>query len=203
MFLYTCKSPAPRAQDFSSTPAPHHLPSPWCVCREEVSCHSFCLPEVVSVLSVLSILQISQQLPEELRETTGSVMRNSLCSHRAGQPLSTQRSQGSRDEGEEKANAAEKCRNYSQGPAHGWWSISSVGYLCLPSWAEMPGSYIHNSQVHVYIKIMTVLHRGKLTQRQLTWILRYHVRAGQRFEISTHFSLPGSQTNTLSMLDVT
>lgn len=68
---------------------PTTSPSPWCVCKEEVSCHSFCLPEVVSVPSVPSTLQISQQLPEELSERTGSVMRNSLCSHSAGKPLST------------------------------------------------------------------------------------------------------------------
>lgn len=95
MFLYICNSPALIAQDFCThpSPLPPSLPSPWCVCRGEVSCHSSCLPEAVSVPSVPSVLQTLLQLREELSEITGCVMRNSLCSHRAGLPEYTQQSQ--------------------------------------------------------------------------------------------------------------
>lgn len=97
MFLCICNSPALIAQDFCSCPSPlpppPDLPSPWCVCRGEVSCHSSCLPEAVSVPSVPWVLQILLQLREELSEIIGCVMRNSLCSHRGGLPEYTQQTQ--------------------------------------------------------------------------------------------------------------
>lgn len=86
MFLCIYNSPALIAQDFCSCPSPlpppPDLPSPWCVCRGEVSCHSSCLPEAVSVPSVPWVLQILPQLREELSEIIGHVTRNSLCSQR-------------------------------------------------------------------------------------------------------------------------
>lgn len=129
-------------------------------------------------------------------------MRNSLCSHRAGQPVSTQCSQGSTEEGEEKANAAGSAEITVRGLPMG-------DEASHPCWLSLPALLGRDArQPHSQLSSALLYQDNEcITQREADTAAAHldfeRLCQSWRSICDLHTLLPLWESNTLSMLDDT